>query len=237
MTDEKEKVRVHLNLSSGLLEKVDAVKEEKGYGTRTGLINDILESYFNEESLPQRVDLLSKEVDRINNEMERNHQKIEYMLSMMFNAMSLSNPLAPEQYDQIDSKITQWLRESGEVSSFRFKTIGKEQGRWASKNAEQIKQRKPEQSGTEFFNSPKTVEPNNARVNDDALYNSNNAQANATQPVTRKQVSEMSMEEMAAILNNKVARGIVLAEKEKSLADYISRVRPELLTFDPDPSW
>lgn len=219
--NDKERIRVQIRIEPDLARKLDKLKDERGYSSRNILINDLLESCLNEENIVQRIDLMSKEVERMNNGTKRNEQKLEYMLATIFSVLSSIKPLAPEQYDEIDEVITQCLREKGEVTAYRFKNIGKERGAWLST---------PEQ---------KPVVPitpvNTTPVSDDALYQRQkpvipvtNTQSAVQQPnVNESSSREDKLKQMASMINDKIKKGIPLSEKEKNVFEYLYSQYPE----------
>ena len=245
--NDKERVRVQIRIEPELAQKIDALKDEKGYNSRNILINDIFQSYFSDDSITMHMALVEQNQSELVKTILYNQQKIEYMLATLIGILSAQTAPAPEVFDNLDKAITKCLKDDREISQYNFKRIGKDCS--VSKGANlltqnqapvfmapenRVSERTPVQNGNAYFSAPKYEAPNEAPVNDDDLYG---APQNSMQKFPQAQQSTasaptgiqagMSIEDMCKFLNNKIAHGERLSPNEDKTFRYLYRTHPE----------
>ena len=109
--NDKERVRVQIRIEPELAQKIDALKDEKGYNSRNILINDIFQSYFSDDSITMHMALVEQNQSELVKTILYNQQKIEYMLATLIGILSAQTAPAPEVFDNLDKAITKCLKD------------------------------------------------------------------------------------------------------------------------------
>ena len=213
---ENDQAQIHIRVDSSIIQMIDKIRDEKWYGARNNVVNDIFETYFNEDSLAIHVARIEQKQAELAKAILRNQQKTDYMLSVLAGIISTQFSPSSELYENLDKVVASYLNNDNEISESNFKRIGKDCAASSGTNismpnrATQIK-------------SVRNDEP----VNDDALYNS-------TQHVPQKKPTgisvvreNMSTIEICEVLNDKIERGEELLPTELNLFEHFCKHYPE----------